>query len=76
MTYYYIMINEAPGYIKLTKEEFMSMSGEEPYSSYASKLYRNKISISDVPEEYREIVNELVSNKIKYRGVYSDPTVS
>lgn len=60
------------GFEEITETEWRDLIGEAPYRQYAKKLYRGLITTNDIPEEYRERVEEIVNNKILKWGLYSE----
>jgi hypothetical protein len=71
---YYIC--STTGDIEVTKEEYLALIGEPPVSSYANQVYKEIITINDVPTEYREQVNTIVYNKIAKWGEYKNQTIT
>lgn len=61
---------------EVTQEEWIAVIGESPYREYAEKVYRNQMSIVDVPTEYQEKVMTIVENKIQLWGEFSSQEVS
>lgn len=77
MKHYYITDNNNNnGFEEITENEWVNLIGEEPYSKYANQVYKNVISIKDVPEELRETVQEIVNNKIARFGKYESTAIS
>lgn len=64
------------GFVEVTGEEFEAIVGDETTRPYAGKVYREEISIMDVPEELREAVQTVVYNKISRCGFYNEREVS
>lgn len=76
MKHYYIANpSSEKGFEEITEAEWNAIIGEEPYRQYASKLYRGSITIDDIPEEYREKVQEIVNNKISKWGTYAEQNI-
>lgn len=71
---YYICSPE--GDINITREEYLALIGEAPVSGYANQVYKEIITIDDVPSEYREQVNTIVYNKIAKWGEYKNQTIT
>lgn len=71
---YYICSPE--GDINVTREEYLALIGEAPVSGYANQVYKEIITIDDVPSEYREQVNAIVYNKIAKWGEYKNQTIT
>ena len=71
---YYLVKNRY--FEEVTKEEWEAVVGEEPYGFYANKVYRNQMSIDDVPTEYQEKVMSIVENKIQLWGEFTSQEVS
>lgn len=59
------------GFIEVTETEFTTLIGTEETRPYASKVYRNELSISEVPTELQEAVQAVVDAKIARWGEYS-----
>lgn len=77
MTRYYISDPTAErGFVELTESEWFAIIGDEMTRPYASQLYRGDITIEDVPEELREVVQSVVDNKIERWGLYSERNIS
>lgn len=77
MKHYYISNPEAEkGFEEITEEEWNNLIGEEPYRTYATKLYRGSITIDEVPEDYKENVQNIVNNKISKWGLYSERNIT
>lgn len=51
-------------------DEWLSITGEKQDRPYINKLYRNTISIEDIPEDRRDAVQTVVNNKIAKYGTY------
>lgn len=64
------------GDINVTKEEYLALIGEAPVSNYANKVYKEIITIDDVPLEYQDAVKTIVSNKITKWGEYKHQVIS
>jgi len=65
---YYILSNNRQDFEEVTREEYIKIIGEPPCSMYALQVYEHMIDISEVPEEYRETVEAIVSTKIEKYG--------
>ena len=65
---YYICSPE--GDINVTREEYIALIGEAPASGYANQVYKEMITMDEVPVEYQNEVETLVSNKIAKLGQY------
>lgn len=77
MTRYYISDPTAErGFVELTESEWLAIIGDDTTRPYASQLYRGDITIEDVPEELREVVQSVVDNKIARWGLYSERNIS
>ena len=71
MKHYYIFNKNAPhGFEEVTEEEYLAVVGLPPVSNYAFKVYTEKMSIDDVPEEHREATQAVVDTKIARFGAY------
>jgi hypothetical protein len=71
---YYICSPE--GDINVTREEYLALIGETPVSGYANNVYREIITIDEVPIEYKEEVKTIVANKIAKWGEYKNQTIT
>ena len=65
---YYICSPE--GDINVTREEYLTLIGEAPASGYANKVYKEMITMDEVPVEYQNEVETIVANKIAKWGKY------
>lgn len=54
-------------FVEISEAEFLEVMGDEVFRPYATKILREKITIEDVPEEYREAVATIVSKRIEKR---------
>ena len=55
---------------QITEDEYLSLFGEKEYRLYAHKLYYGMISIEDIPEDKRDVVQNIVNNRIVKYGSY------
>ena len=76
MKHYYISANNDKGFEEITEAEWNAIIGQEPNSSYASKIYRGTMSIDEVPEENKETVQAIVDARIAKWGLYENQTIS
>lgn len=71
MKHYYLLNRKSThGFEEITEEEYLAVIGLPPVREYATKVYRGKMSIEDVPEEHREKTRSVVDAKIARLGVY------
>ena len=76
-THYYLSDPSAErGFVEVTEAEFNAVLGTEETRPYASKVYRNELSINEVPEDLREAVQAVVDAKIARWGEYNKQEVS
>lgn len=68
--YYLLNKTASHGFEELTEEEYITIVGVSPVKEYANKVYREEISITDVPDEYREQTQAVVCAKTDRLGVY------
>lgn len=54
--------------VEVTENEFIAVMGTKDIRKYVSKVYRNTMSISDVPAELQEQVQTTVNNRIARFG--------
>lgn len=74
MQHYYICNKNAPhGFEEVTEEEYLAVVGLPPVRNYAFNVYTERMSIEDVPEEYREATRAVVYAKIERFGSYQIP---
>lgn len=74
MTHYYLLDEKNPrGVEEITQEEYLVVVGLSPVREYATKVYRGRISIDDVPEEHREATQAVVDARIARLGAYQIP---
>lgn len=72
-THYYISDPTAEkGFVELTETEWYALIGTEEVRPYAGKVYRGEMTMDDVPEELREEVAAVVTEKVKRWGLYSE----
>lgn len=77
MKHCYITKTDAEnGFIEVSEDDFNAFLGDEDTKPYAGKLYRNEITIEDVPEELREKVQAVVSKRIELLGNYQDAEIT
>ena len=77
MTRYYISKGTAEqGVIEVTKDEFYASVGTEEMRDYTAKLYAGEITADEIPEDIREKVVEVVSNRTTRFGAYSERPIS
>jgi hypothetical protein len=74
--HYIINPSSEKGFEEVTETEWDELIGEKPYSQYSNQLYKSNITIEDIPEEYREKVQEIVNNKIAKWGTYAEQDTS
>lgn len=70
MRYYIEDANQMNGFIEVTKNEYESLFGDETTRPYVQAVYCGEMTIEDVPAEYRETVQTIVTNKINRWGSY------
>lgn len=74
MTHYYLLDKKKPrGVEEITEEEYIAVVGLSPVREYATKVYRGRISIDDVPEEHRDATQAVVDARIARLGAYQIP---
>lgn len=61
---------------EVSEAEYLALVGNKIHSPYATKVYTGKITLDDVPEEYRETVNAIVQKRIEFYGAYEDHDIS
>lgn len=77
MKHYYITDPSSDkGFIEVSEAEFTALVGTEETRPYANKVYRNELSINEVPEDLREAVQAVVDAKIARWGEYNKQEVS
>lgn len=72
--HYYL--SSSTGLTEVTEEEWISLMGEDTYSDYIFQVYRNEITLDEVPEEYRELVSNCVDKWIARNGLYEEQEIS
>lgn len=77
MKHYYITNpNLEKGFEEITEAEWNGLFGDENTRPYISKVYKEEITIEDVPEEHREAVSNCVANRIAKFGKYSERDIA
>lgn len=77
MKHYYITHRSFErGFKEVTEAEYLAFVGSKEARPYALKVYRNELSIEDVPSELQEEVQAVVNNKISLLGEYNKQEVS
>lgn len=77
MKHYYLSDPTADkGFVEVTETEFNAIVGTEETGPYANQVYRNELSINEVPEDLREAVQAVVDAKIARWGEYNKQEVS
>lgn len=76
MRYYLVNRNSARGFDEVTEDEYKAIMGDETTRPYASKVYRGKMTMEEVPEEYREAVSTVVAAKVARWGEYNSQPVT
>lgn len=74
MTKYYLLTGNISK--EVTKQEWLSIVGEEQDRPYINKLYKGNISVESIPEDRRESVQMVVNNRIAKYGTYYDRILS
>lgn len=72
--HYYL--SSSNGLTEVTEEEWVSLIGEDTYRDYIFQVYENKITLDEVPEEYRELVSNCVDKWIARNGMYKEQEIS
>ena len=70
--YYISNPNSENGFDEVTETEFFAVIGDEEHKPYVSKVYYGELTIDDVPEEKREVVASIVTNRITRFGEYNN----
>ena len=73
---YKVIVNHSIGFEVLTEEEFIEYLGEYPYRNYAGMVYREEMTLDEVPEEHRTIVEGLVAKRVERWGKHEDHRVT
>lgn len=68
--YYIFSRDSETGFVELTEDEFHAVVGDETQRRYTDRLYRGKITADDVPNDIRESVCDIVSERVKRFGEY------
>lgn len=76
MNFYYIPSATDQGYEQMEESAFFSMIAEKQRKNYANKVYYGKIELDSVPEEHRETVQTLVTERVAKYGRYEDKRIS
>ncbi len=70
MKYYIEDKSQPKGFIETTETEYMALFGDDTIRPYVQAVYCGEIAIDDVPYEYQETVQAVVSNKVNRWGLY------
>lgn len=73
--YYVSNPNSPKGFDEVTEEEFNALRGSDEARPYASKLYKEQITIDEVPAELQEEVLAVVQARTERYGTYSTQEV-
>lgn len=77
MKHYYLSDPSAEkGLVEVTETEFNAIVGTEETRPYANQVYRNELSINEVPEDLREAVQSVVDKKIARWGEYKNQKIT
>lgn len=76
MSTVYTQSDKLLGYDRVAQLEYVLPVHFPICGEYAVKLYHGTIAVSDIPEEYSEVVQKIVDMVIAYYGKYEDPIVS
>ena len=60
---------------EVSEAEYLALVGDRIHAPYATKVYTGKMTLDDVPEEYRETVSAIVEKRIEFYGAYEDQEV-
>lgn len=74
--YYAIGSGLDGGLTELTESEWLALTGDDTIRPYAGRVYREEITIEDVPEDIREAVQAVVDTKVARWGLYSERNIS
>lgn len=61
---------------EVSETEYFALVGDKIHSPYATKVYMGKMTLDDVPEEYRGAVSAIVQKRIEFYGAYEDHDIS
>ena len=73
MSHYYIIDHTKQcGFSEISEEDFLSLFVNKHARFYANQVYRNRLSMNEVPIVLQEEVQFIVNNKITKLGRYED----
>lgn len=76
MKHFYISNpNAEKGFDEVSEQEFYALLGDEKTRPYASKVYKNEMTLEEVPEDIRENVETVVKNRIARWGTYESTDI-
>lgn len=70
--YYLVDPNNTKSFVEVTEAEYTALIGDSTARPYATKVYQDKMSIEDVPENIRSQVQAVVDARIARFGAYAD----
>lgn len=72
MKYYIADDSQAKGFVEVSEAEYNALFGDDAIRPYVQAVYCGEITIDDVPTEYQECVQTVVSNKVSRWGLYTE----
>lgn len=77
MKHYYITDPSSDkGFVEVSEAEFQALVGDETTHPYANPVYREELSINEVPEDLQTQVQAVVDAKIARWGKYKNQKIT
>lgn len=62
--------------VELTSQDWFLLMGTNETRMYVEAVYKNTMTLEEVPEELRQSVVESVEKRKEWFGIYEDQTIS
>lgn len=70
MKRYYIRTDNSNGFEEVSEFMYLTLKSNKQNRAYADKLYRGEILLQDIPEDRRDSIQSIVSERIEKYGSY------
>lgn len=75
--YYITSLTEERGFIEeITENEWFALFGREEIRPYVSEVYREVVTLEEIPEEIRNEVEAVIETRIARFGPYKKQNIS